>query len=167
MRWDRLFADLEAGSDEVAAEERDTLVAELTDEDWGATAWLRLLGGRVVLEVEGDHRVEGALRSRGAEVLRIASAGHDVVVAVRRVVAVTATGPRAVAPGRVASRLGWRHVFRQARDEGEEVEVRRGTERPLQVSVDVVGQDFVRVRAASGALTVVPFAALTAVRLPH
>ena len=167
MRWDRLFADLEAGSEDVAAEDRDVLVAELTDEDWAATSWLQLLGGRVVLDVEGEQRVEGDLRSRGAEVLRVASAQHDVVVAVARVVAVVSAGARAPTPGAVASRLGWRHVFRLARDEGEEVEVRRGDHAPLQAVVEVVGQDFVRLRAFSGATTVVPFAAVTSVRLPR
>lgn len=167
MRWDRLFAEIEARSEDVAAEERDVLVAELTDEDWAATSWLQLLGGHVVLDVEGEQRVEGLLRSRGASVLRIASAQHDVVVAVDRVVAVVSTGPRAASPGTVASRLGWRHVFRLARDEGEEVEVRRGDQRPLQVAVDVVGQDFVRVRAFSGTTTIVPFAAITSVGLPR
>ena len=49
MRWERLLEDLEARAGDLELEERDALVDELRDGDWGRTSWRQLLGGRVVV----------------------------------------------------------------------------------------------------------------------
>ncbi|MDX6278092.1 MAG: hypothetical protein QOJ72_2220, partial [Nocardioidaceae bacterium] len=39
MRWERLFAELEAQAGDVELQDRDALVEELADGDWAATSW--------------------------------------------------------------------------------------------------------------------------------
>ncbi|MET0449669.1 MAG: hypothetical protein ABW004_14735 [Aeromicrobium sp.] len=150
MRWDRLFEDLEAQAADIEREERDALVDELRDGDWAETSWRGLLGGTVVLEVRGVGRVEGEVVLVNEHVVHLSGPRADQVVAVPAVMAVHATQRRADEPGRVASSLGWGHVFRTLRDAGESVTIRLVDGSTRDGTIDVVGRDFVRVMTASG-----------------
>ncbi|MCW2829830.1 MAG: hypothetical protein JWP31_522 [Aeromicrobium sp.] len=169
VRWDRLFDDLEAQASELELEERDALADELRDGDWGETSWRDLLGGSVVLEVRGIGRVDGEVELVNDALIHLRGEGVDHVVNTQAVTIVHATERRAAAPTAVESALGWGHVLRALRDAGEDVRVRLldGT---IRVGlVDVVGRDFVRLRAgsdqaaAAGPVQVVPFAQIAVV----
>jgi hypothetical protein len=148
VRWDRLFADLEAQADELEREERDAFVAELRDGDWTKTRWRELLGGRVTLEVVGGGRVEGVVTLVNEQVLQLAGGRVDHVVSARAVTVVHATERRADDVGRVAAALGWGHVFRALRDAGEQIVVRLTDGSSREGNVEVVGADFVRLRTS-------------------
>ncbi len=163
MRWDRLFADLEAQSDEIDRDERDALADELLDGEWAGTSWRELLGGPVVLEVLGGGRIEGEVSLVNERVVQLRGERADHVVATDSVVAVHSSGRRAEQPGAAESRLGWGHVFRALRDSGEEVVARLTDGSTREGVVAVVGRDFVRLRAPSGRTQDVVWSALAVV----
>ncbi|MET1037561.1 MAG: hypothetical protein ABW075_04755 [Aeromicrobium sp.] len=150
MRWDRLFDDLEAQAADIERDERDALVDELRDGDWADTTWRQLLGGTVVLEVLGAGRIEGEVTLANEHVVQVAGDRIDHVVAVAAVTVVHAAERRADPPGRVASALGWGHVFRALRDAGEPVTVRLVDGTAREGVIEVVGRDFVRLATTSG-----------------
>lgn len=163
VRWDRLFDELEAQSDELEREERDALVDEMRDGDWAETRWLDLLGGRVTLELIGGGRVDGVVTLVNEQVLQLAGDRTDHVVSAGAVVVVHAAERRADVSGRVAAALGWGHVFRALRDEGEDVVVRLIDGSTREGVVTAVGGDFVRVVTPSGAAQDVVWAAIVMV----
>lgn len=150
MRWDRLFDDLEAQATDIERDERDALVDELRDGEWAQTSWRQLLGGRVAIEVHGAGRVEGEVALVNERIVQIRGELIDHVIAVDAVLVVHGAERRADEPTRVASALGWGHVFRALRDAGEPVTIRLVDGTSRQGTVDVVGQDFVRVATESG-----------------
>lgn len=163
MRWDRLFAELEAQAEDDLLAERDALVADLRDAEWAETSWRSLLGGSVELEVKGVGRVAGAVRLVNDDLVHLVTPVMDHLVACTAVTAVLASDHRADEPGRVASRLGWRQVLRRARDDGDEGRFTSLDGSLREGAIDVVGLDFVRVLPASGRGVVVPTAELAAV----
>ncbi len=160
VRWDRLFADLEGQAADVELEERDALVSELRDGAWAETSWRELVGGRVVLEVAGVGRVEGVTQLVNDRVVHLASERSEVVIAAAAVLEVVSSERRASAPSAVTSRLGWGHVFRAARDDGDRAIVTRTDGASVEGTVDLVGQDFVTLRTSAGRSRTVPFAAV-------
>ena len=164
MRWDRLFADLEGQAADLELVERDALVNELRDGEWAETSWLDLAGGHVVLDVAGLGRVEGEVRLVNEQVVHLASDRAVHVVAASAVLELVSGERRATAPTTVTSRLGWAHVFRAARHDGNRVFVTRPDGRVVDGAVDAVGRDFVRLATGERTRTV-PFAAIAAVTL--
>lgn len=144
VRWDRLFDELEAQAGEAEREERDALADELRDGDWAETGWRDLLGGHVVIELFGGTRVEGTVTLVNAQLLQLSGHRTDHVVSTDAVAVVHAAERRADASGRVAAALGWGHVFRALRDEGEDVVVRLVDGSTREGGVAAVGHDFVR-----------------------
>ncbi len=165
MRWDRLFADLEGQAADLELEERDALVTELRDGAWAETSWRDLLGGHVVLEVTGLGRVEGEARLANDRVVHLVSGRAEHVVARAAVLEVIASERRASAPTAVTSRLGWGHVLRAARDDGDRTLLTRTDGMAVDGTVDVVGRDFVTMRSGAGRTRTVPFAAIAALTL--
>ena len=166
MRWDRLFADLEGQAADVELEERDALVHELRDGEWAGTPWHLLLGGRVVLDVIGLGRVEGVAGLVNERLVQIESGRVAHVVAASAVLEVVATERRAPGPSAVTSRLGWGHVLRAARDDGDHARLTRTDGTTVQGTVDVVGSDFVRLVTGAGRGRTIPFTAMAALTLP-
>ena len=164
MRWDRLFADLEGQAADLELEERDALVDELRDGAWAETSWHDLLGGHVVLEVAGLGRVEGEARLVNESVVHLVSDRAEHVVAGPAVLEVVASERRAVPPTPVTSRLGWRHVLRAAREDGDRTRITFTDGTTVDGVVDVVGRDFVSVRSG-GRTRTVPFTAIAALTL--
>ena len=173
VRWDRLFADLEGQAADVELEQRDALVSELRDGAWAETGWRDLVGGHVVLEVAGLGRAEGEARLVNDLVVHLAAGSNDTrgdrVVATAAVLEVVSSERRAPATSAVTSRLGWGHVLRAARDDGDRVIVTRTDGVAVEGVVDVVGRDFVTLSPATGSgrerTRTVPFAAIAALTL--
>ena len=165
MRWDRLFADLEGQAADLELEERDALVSELRDGEWAETSWRDRLGGHVVLQVAGLGRVEGEARLVNEQVVHLASERAEHVVASAAVLEVIAGERRAPAPTTVTSLLGWGHLLRAARDDGDRTIFTRTDGTTVDGTVDVVGRDFVTVKTGAGRIRTVPFVSLAALTL--
>ena len=165
MRWDRLFAELEGQADDLELEERDALVAELRDGEWAETSWRDLLGGYVVMQVAGLGRVEGEAHLVNEQVVHLTSERAEHVVASAAVLEVIAGERRAPTPTAVTSRLGWGHLLRAARDDGDRTLFTRTDGTTVDGTVDVVGRDFVTVTTGAGRTRTVPFVALAALTL--
>ncbi|MEV7395672.1 hypothetical protein [Aeromicrobium sp. NPDC092404] len=163
MRWDRLFADLEAQAADLELDERDALVDELRDGEWGQTSWQDLLGGRVVLTVRGADRVEGTVALVNERLVRLRGEALDHVVNAAAVTSVQSSERRADARTAVDDALGWGHVFRALRDAGEDIRIRLVDGSVRDGTVLVVGRDFVRLSAGSGRGQVLPFGAIAVV----
>jgi hypothetical protein len=165
VRWDRLFADLEGQAADLELQERDALVTELRDGEWAETSWRDLAGGHIVLDVVGLGRVEGEAQLVNETVVHLVSERVEHVVATSAVLEVVETGRRASAPTTVTARLGWGHVLRAARDDGDWARLTRTDGVPVEGMIDVVGRDFVTVTSSSGRTRRVPFAAIAALML--
>jgi PAS domain-containing protein len=161
MRWERLFAELEAQMDDVEMQERDALVEELADGDWAATPWRDLLGGRVVLDVQGHGRLDGEVVLVNQRFVQLRGERVDHIVNASAVLAVLSSERRAVETSRVSAGLGWGHVFRALR--ADPVRVRRIDGSTVDGSIDVVGSDFVRMRDESGRHLVLTFGGIAVV----
>lgn len=125
MRWERLFADLEASLDDEALLERDALVHELGDEEWSRTPWRTLLAGHVELDVLGAGRLAGDVGFVNERLVRLDAGPVEHVVSLEAVVGVRTQGRADAGTSTVAARLGWPQVLRRARDDGDEVRVVR------------------------------------------
>lgn len=165
MRWDRLFADLEAAADDEGLLERDALVDELRDEEWSRTPWRELLGGQVEVEVLGAGRLTGAVDLVNERLLRIDAGNLEHVVDLQAVLGARAD-TRAPALTSVDARLGWPHVLRRLRDDGDEVRVVRTDGTAWRGQVVRVLDGAVEVRSASRT-TVLPVRALAVVTIPR
>ncbi|GAA3514085.1 hypothetical protein GCM10022234_06150 [Aeromicrobium panaciterrae] len=163
MRWDRLFSELEAQAGDLEMQERDALVEELRDGEWAETSWRSLIGGHVVLDVMGLGRVEGRVQLVNDRVVQLAGPRGGHVVDVGAVTAVRSTERRADETSVVTAALGWGHVFRALRADGEQIRLVTRSGSAMDGTVDVVGADFVRLREESGRDQVVPFAAVAVV----
>lgn len=165
MRWDRLFADLEAAVDDDALLEREAMVAELRDEAWSRTPWRELLGGQVEVEVCGAGRLVGTVGLVNERLLRLDAGRLEHVVALAAVLGVRTDG-RAPALTSVDARLGWNHVLRQMRDDGDEVLLVRVDGSSVRAQVEQVVDGGVLVRSAERTL-LVPLQALAVVTVPR
>jgi hypothetical protein len=165
VRWDRLFTDLEGRAADLELEERDALVHELRDGEWAETSWRDLAGGHVVLDVAGLGRVEGEVKLVNEQVVHLESEHSEHVVASSAVLEILSAERRSASPTAVTARLGWAHVLRAVRYDGDRVFVTRPDGRVVDGSVDAVGHDFVRLATGAGRIRTVPFAAIAAVTL--
>jgi hypothetical protein len=163
VRWERLFAELEAQGEDLEREERDVLAEELREGYWARTSWRDLLGGQVSLEVRGAGRVEGVVVLVNEDLLQLSASSADHVVATTAVTTVHSSERRGDAPSHVEAAWGWVPVLRALRDSGEEVRVRLVDGGVRDGTIDVVGRDFVRLRSAAGLEQVVPVAGIAVV----
>lgn len=181
MRWDDLFADLEAQLD---AAGQAGLVAEVADRTRREAADLALVdrlrascGARVVIGVAGVGAVDGMLSEVGPSWLLVGeAAGREALVPLPAVLSVRGLGARtapAGSGGRVFARLGLGAALRGiARDRAVvTILLRDGTAVPGRV--DRVGADFVEVTVAGpeaaepgarAGVWTVPMSALAVVR---
>lgn len=163
MRWDRLFADLEAEADEIEKAEQDALAADLRDEHWATTSWRDLLGGRVVLEVRGAGQLTGEVAAVNEHLVRLRGDLVDHLVACGAVVSVLQNERRSDPPSRIEASLGWSSALRRIRDEAEPVRITLDDGRTIDGMVEVVGHDFVRVTAGASGARVLVLAAVSVV----
>ncbi len=182
MRWDRLFAELEAEADELAVRDRDAEIADRTRAELGRTRWadrLRAAAGDVRVRLLGGVVLAGRVGHVGDDWLLLGTESHDVLVPGHAVVGIEGLGiaaaPRAdgtvphtwTAAWRVLARD--RAAVRVARVDGSEV---RGV--PVRVGADFVELDQGLagprdgVGGAEGTATVlVPYPAVTAAYVPR
>lgn len=155
MRWDGLFADLEA---QAAALETAERAAEVEERARIGVGELRLVDRlRAAIDVPlrfgctGGVLVAGLLRRVGPDwVLVDEGAGREAISALGAVLSVSGLGRRSAPPmsgGVVASRLGLRHALRGlARDRSSlRIHLRDGS--MLSGTLDRVGSDFVELAA--------------------
>lgn len=150
MRWELLFADLEAQASALESAERSGEVDERARMELARIRLLDRLGPAVGLEVRvrcpAGVIVAGTLVRTGSQWLLIDElAGRQALVALAVVMAVTGAGRLAAAPesmGLVESRLGIRHALRGiARDRSAvRIDLVDGT--GLDGTIDRVGADF-------------------------
>jgi hypothetical protein len=182
VRWDELFADLEAQADALDRAERSGEVAERTRIELASIGMLDRLrpaqGGAVRLQLRGGAFVAGTLERVGVDWLLVSEgAAREMLVVLSAVQAVSGLGRAAAVPnsgGAVAARLTLRSALRGlARDRsGVALQLVDGT--VLAATIDRVGNDFVEAaRHAPGELrrqsavrdvVLLPFAAIAAVR---
>jgi hypothetical protein len=151
MRWERLFADLEAQLEAAAAAELEGEVAERTR---GEAAALRLVdrarpaeGGPVRLTVTGYGELDGALVDVSAEWLLVARPGlGEALVPWPAVTSIFGLGPDSAVPGtegRVAARLRVTTALRAIARDRSPVTLRLRDGSGLTGTIDRVGADFV------------------------
>jgi hypothetical protein len=182
LRWDTLFADLEA---QVEALDRAELAGEIDERTRGEVAELSVhdrlraaVGQTIRVLCQGGVGVTGELARVGADWLLLdEGAGREVVVVLDAVAVLWGLGRASAvggSGGAVAARLGVRHVLRGiARDRlPVRLHLREGS--TLDATIDRVGANFVEIAAhAPGELRrrdqvrqveLVALAALAAVR---
>jgi hypothetical protein len=153
VRWDELFADLEAQLDDAATSE---LAAEVVDRTRREIAALSLVdraraavGHPVRLQVLGPAAVSGVLLEVGAQWLLLRDeAGRDVLVPGTAVVSVVGLGLASVAAaegGQVFRRLGLTSALRAIARDRATVSVGLVDGSVVSGTLDRVGLDFVEV----------------------
>jgi hypothetical protein len=177
MRWQQLFADLQAEFDEATASEER---AELPSRSRAETAAVRLaerlggaVGGRVSLRCRGAGEVTGRLEEAGADwALLTDDPGREVLVALPAVVVVSGLvrSTAAASTTRTHTALDLRRALRGLARDRSAVAVVLDDGAVLTGTVDRVGADFVELAEHApdefrrpGAVRSVRAVALTAV----
>jgi hypothetical protein len=150
MRWQQLFADLDAQFQEAEAAEERAESASRSRVELGAVRLAERLGGAegatVVLRCRGAGRVTGVLTATGADWLLVEEdAGREALVAASAVLAVGGLGRRTAAAeerGVVHGRLDLRRAARGLARDRSPVQVVLEDGAVLSGTIDRVGADF-------------------------
>ncbi|SDF42056.1 hypothetical protein SAMN05660662_2140 [Blastococcus aurantiacus] len=149
MRWQQLFADLEARFDaeQEAAERAET--SSRARHELGSLRFVDRLGGAVgspvVLLCRGAGQVSGSLSEVGSDWLLLDDAGRELLVATAAVRAVTGLGRRTAVvedTGTVAGRLDLRRALRGLARDRATVQVVLDEGTALHGTIDRVGADY-------------------------
>ncbi len=178
MRWERLFADLEA---QLAAEANRDLASEVADRTRHERSLLdlsaRLLSGlgSTVTVAAGTASLTGRLLDVGGGWLLLEPvAGRSVLVPFSAVDAVRGLGPRASAPTVLGRSFGLASALRAVSRDRAVVQVAQRSGRTTIGTIDMVGADHVELAehapdeprrpANVHGVVLVPFLALVSVR---
>lgn len=182
MRWEGLFADLEAQAAALAQEQRAAEIDERTRAEIGALGLRERLraaiGTALRLRLVGGATIAGELRRVGPDWLLIdEGAGREALLAIAALASIRGLGRYSAVPGSagaVESRLGLRSALRGIARDRCAARVLLVDGSTIDGTVDRVGADFLEVAAhAPGELRrrpdvreveLVPFSALAAVR---
>jgi len=182
MRWEELFADLEAQFAQAGAAELAAEVADRTRREMGRIRLVDRLravtGHELSLTVAGGGLLSGRLAEVGPDwVLLTESFGRDALVPLAAVLGVTGLGGRAAYPGSegaVVKRLRLTHALRAVARDRSPVSCLLVDSSTLTGTIDRVGADFVDVAehppgeprrpSAVRAVRSIPIAALAVVR---
>lgn len=151
MRWDELFADLEA---QLAAQESAELALEVADRTRREAAGLALLdraraacGARITARVLGVGAVDGILAEVGSQWLLLAEpAGQEALVPLPALLSIHGLSPHTASPGsggRVFERLGLGSALRGIARDRTPVALWLLDGSVLTGTIDRVGADFV------------------------
>jgi hypothetical protein len=182
VRWDDLFADLEAQAQALEVAERAAEVGERARIEFGATGMLQRLraaiGAGLRIELLGGVAVSGTVQRVGVDwLLCDEGAGREALVPLHAVRMVQGLGRMSATPGSegaVAARLTIRSALRAIARDRSAVRLHTVDGAVLDATVDRVGADFVEVaRHAAGEarrraevrdVVLVPLDAVAAVR---
>jgi hypothetical protein len=182
MRWDALFADLEAQAEALERAERAAEVDERARIEVGALGLLERLrpavGTGVRLRCAGGLTLSGMLSRAGPDWLLLdEDAGREALVPLASVQGVSGLSRLSAAPDSmpiVESRLGLRHILRGVARDRSPVRICRVDGSVLDATIDRVGTDFLeaavhpageaRRRREVREVILIPYAALSAVR---
>lgn len=150
MRWDDLFADLEAQAELLAQRERADEVGERSRIQVGRVSAVDRIrpaeGALVALSVLGGERVDGVLRRVGAQWLLVEEEhGREAVVSLAAVLSVAGLSRRTADAGDVGvveSRLGLASALRAMARDRAAVRVHLVDARELDGTIDRVGSDY-------------------------
>jgi len=186
VRWEELFADLEA---QVAADDRADLDAEVAERTRRETARLRLVdrlrgaesaGHALTVSVlggaaSGSAVERGRVGGVGPDWVLLVPDGAEVLVVLAAVESVLGLGPESAEPGsegKVAGRLGLGHALRAVARDRAEVRLTTTAGSVLVGTVDRVGADHFELTdhpvgepRQRGSRRLVPFSALATVRV--
>jgi hypothetical protein len=149
VRWDGLFADLEAQADQLERAERAGEVEERTRGELAKqTLHARLraaLGGGLRVMAAGGLAISGELRRVGHDWMLLDAGPAEWLVPTAAVRTVNGLGRQAAveAPSVVDSRLDLRHVLRGLARDRAQVRVHLLDGSSLSATLDRVGADFV------------------------
>lgn len=174
MRWDDLFAALEAEADDLDRRNRDADIADRTRSAQAKQGWLTRCGStELTVRVAGAGVLRGVPDRVTPEWLLLRSGGPtDWVVSTSAVLGVTGLAESVAASGRLDERLGWRHAWRALSRDRSDVRIVCLDGTPVRGVPVVVGRDYVEVRGyADGRpldrpTDVLPFTAVAAVGCP-
>lgn len=189
MRWDHLFADLEAQLDEL---ERDELTSEVIDRTQREKALIRLAdriraadGKAIDVRLLGGERVSGQVHAVGADWLTLSvgqaavgqaavgqaavgqgAVGQVAVVPLAAVVTARGLPSRGVAPeSAVVARLDLGYALRLLMREGVSVLVSFVDGEHLKATIATVGADYVELAPdGEGTRVMAPFGNLAVIR---
>jgi hypothetical protein len=180
VRWEALFADLDAQFDAAEAAE---LAAEVSDRTRRELARVRLvdrlrasIGLEVTVGVPHLGSLHGQLTGVGPDWLLLAEApGREALVPLAAAAAVGGLGPTADEPGRegeVAAGLGLRYALRLLVRDRARVAVTLADARTITGTLDRVGADFVDIaehapdvaRRNPAQVVTLPFTGLVVIR---
>ena len=182
MRWDELFADLEAQAEALARTELAGEVVERTRGEVGSLALLdrvrAAVGAQLRLHLAGGLTVNGTVSRVGPDWLLIDEQdAREAVVALARVLRVRGLVRYSAVPDSmsvVESRLGLRHVLRGIARDRSTARVHLVDGSVLDATLDRIGSDFVelathaagevRRRGDVREIEAVPLAAIAVVR---
>lgn len=150
MRWDGLFADLEAQAAALQSAERNAEVEERTRAEAGRLTLLDRLrpavGAPVRVRTRGGVSVTGHVQQVGSEWLLLdEGSGHEVVVALPAVTSIAGLGRLSAVPGTmgvVQLRLGLRHVLRGIARDRSNLRLHLVDDTVMDGTLDRVGADF-------------------------
>lgn len=149
MRWDELFADLEAQAEALQVAERDCEVAELTRLEASRLTFTNRLsaavGSRLRLRCLGATMLVGRLNASGPGWLLLdEETGRQALVAASAVTSVAGLGRLSVAPGSaVTSGLGLASVLRAVARDRSVLRVGLTDSSVLDGTLDRVAADYV------------------------
>ncbi|HEY2042683.1 MAG TPA: hypothetical protein VGH11_08405 [Jatrophihabitans sp.] len=153
MRWEGLFADLEAQASQLAAAARGAEVEERGRIEVGTIGLVdRLrpaLGAAITLRCRAGVTVTGCIRRVNLQWLLIAEdGGREALVPIAAIVAVSGLGRLSAVPntmGPVESKLGITHALRGVARDRSAVRMLLADSTVLDGTLDRVGADFVEV----------------------
>jgi hypothetical protein len=182
MRWDELFADLDAQLEARQIAERSVEIEDRTRYEFGqltlADRLRSAIGGQVRIRCAGGVTMGGRLdRVHPEWLLLIEPTGREALVAATAVRSIGGLGPWSAAAGAqspVEARLGLRYALRTIARDRSAVRLHLRDCDPLDGTLDRVGADFAelaehpagefRRRGEVTGLVTVPFSAIVAVR---
>jgi hypothetical protein len=182
VRWDELFADLEAQADALELAERATEVSERARIEFATIGMLERLragiGGQIRVQLLGGLSIGGSLVRAGSDwLLCQEGAGREALIATSALRVVHGLGRLSAVPGSggpVLARLSLRSALRGIARDRSGVRLHLIDGEVLDATIDRVGADFVEVarhpasearrRSEVREVVLVPTAALAAVR---
>jgi len=173
MRWERLFAELEAEADDLAARDRDAEIADRTRAELGRTRWadgLRAARGDVRVRLLGGVVLAGRVGHVGTDWLLLSAESHDVLVPGHAVVGIDGLAITAAPPADGTLPHTWAAAWRVLARDRAPVRLTRVDGSEVRGVPVRVGADFVELDAGSAdglATVLVPYPAVAAAYAPR